>query len=243
MHQQQPQQQQAKNLVSSAPSASISNSITSVNSHPAPSASSPPNASTLLTSNSQTQLLSGPPPTSNSLSLGLSLGKGGISCSVTTSPMSGSLGLSGMQASLNTMASLLSNSTPAPYAQAAAVGAVGSGLPGSLGGIITTTTSNSTLGSIGSGSATVGGPTSSSGGLLGSVSGVNSIASGILGLTSAQAGMQGSSLVSLSPVGSLAPGSSVGVIGSNSSSSVSAGGSLSLSIRPSSQQKQTSSTS
>uniref|UniRef100_A0A674N4Q4 CCR4-NOT transcription complex subunit 3 n=1 Tax=Takifugu rubripes TaxID=31033 RepID=A0A674N4Q4_TAKRU len=171
---------------------------------------------TLLTSNSQPQILSGPPPTSNSLSLGLSLGKGGISCSVTTSPMSGSLGLSGMSASLNTMASLLSNSTPAPYAQAAAVGAVGSGLPGSLGGIITTT-SNSTLGSIGS--VTVGGPTSSSGGLLGSVSGVNSIASGILGLSSGQAGMQGSSLVSLSPVGSLAPGGSVGVIGSNSSSS------------------------
>uniref|UniRef100_A0A674PJL7 CCR4-NOT transcription complex subunit 3 n=1 Tax=Takifugu rubripes TaxID=31033 RepID=A0A674PJL7_TAKRU len=233
-------QQQPKNLVSSASSASISNSIALANSHPASSASSPPNASTLLTSNSQPQILSGPPPTSNSLSLGLSLGKGGISCSVTTSPMSGSLGLSGMSASLNTMASLLSNSTPAPYAQAAAVGAVGSGLPGSLGGIITTT-SNSTLGSIGS--VTVGGPTSSSGGLLGSVSGVNSIASGILGLSSGQAGMQGSSLVSLSPVGSLAPGGSVGVIGSNSSSSGSAGGSLSLSIRPPSQQKQTSSTS
>lgn len=55
--------------------------------------------------------------------------------------------------------------------------------------------------------------------------------------------MQGSSLVSLSPVGSLAPGGSVGVIGSSSSSSASAGGSLSLSIRPPSQQKQSSSTS
>uniref|UniRef100_A0A671XBW1 CCR4-NOT transcription complex subunit 3 n=1 Tax=Sparus aurata TaxID=8175 RepID=A0A671XBW1_SPAAU len=94
----------------------------------------------------------------------------------------------------------------------------------------------------------LGGPTSSTGGLLGSVPVVTSIGSGILGLTSSQSGMQGSSLVSLSPVGGLAPGSGVGVIGSNGGSSGSAGsgvvgGNSSLSIRPPSQQKQNGSTS
>uniref|UniRef100_A0A8C4ELH5 CCR4-NOT transcription complex subunit 3 n=1 Tax=Dicentrarchus labrax TaxID=13489 RepID=A0A8C4ELH5_DICLA len=84
---------------------------------------------------------------------------------------------------------------------------------------------------------TVGGPTSSSGGLLGSAPGVSSIGSGILGLSSGQSGVQGSSLVSLSPVGGLAPGSGVGVIGSNGGSSGSAGsgvvgGNSSLSVRP-----------
>ncbi|TKS88841.1 CCR4-NOT transcription complex subunit 3 CCR4-associated factor 3 [Collichthys lucidus] len=233
------------------PAAPISNPITSTNSHLASSTSSPPNVSTqgLFTSSTQSQVLSGPPPTSNSLSLslGLSLGKGGMSGSITTSPMSSSLGLSGMPASLSNVASLLSSSTPAPYAQAAASGAVGSGLPGSLGGVITTS-SNSSLGSIGSGSITVGGPTSSSGGLLGSAPGLSSIGSSILGLSSGQSGVQGSSLVSLSPVGGLAPGSGVGVIGSNGGSSGSVGsgvvgGNSSLSIRPPSQQKQNGSTS
>uniref|UniRef100_A0A3P8RTE1 CCR4-NOT transcription complex subunit 3 n=1 Tax=Amphiprion percula TaxID=161767 RepID=A0A3P8RTE1_AMPPE len=226
-------QQQAKNSVSSTSMAPISNPSTSTNSHPASSASSPPNASTqgLFTSNSQPQGPLGPTPTSNSLglSLGLSLGKGGLSGSITTSPMSGGLGLSGMPASLSTMAGLLSGSTPAPYAQAAASGAVGSGLPGSLGGVSTTTT-NSALGSIGS--ITVGG-----------------IGSGILGLGSGQSGVQGSSLMSLSPVGGLAPGSGVGVIGSNGGGTGSAGsvgvvgGNSLLSVRPPSQQKQNGSTS
>uniref|UniRef100_A0A3Q3X597 CCR4-NOT transcription complex subunit 3 n=1 Tax=Mola mola TaxID=94237 RepID=A0A3Q3X597_MOLML len=95
---------------------------------------------------------------------------------------------------------------------------------------------------------TVGGPTSSSGGLLGSGPVVSSIGSGILGLSSSQSGIQGSSLVSLSPVGGLAPGSGVGVIGSNGGSSGSAGsgvvgGNSSLSIRPPNQQKQNGGTS
>uniref|UniRef100_A0A8D0CSY1 CCR4-NOT transcription complex subunit 3 n=1 Tax=Sander lucioperca TaxID=283035 RepID=A0A8D0CSY1_SANLU len=173
----------------------------------------------------------------------------GMSGCITTSPMSGSLGLSGMPASLSSMASLLSGSTPAPYAQAAASGAIGSGLPGSLGGIgISPTTTHSAVGSIGSGSITVGGPTSSTGGLLGPAPGLTNVGSGMLGLGSGQSGMQGSSLVSLSPVGGLAPGSGVGVIGSNGGSSGSAGsgvvgGNLSLSVRPPSQQKQNGSTS
>uniref|UniRef100_A0AAX7VUG4 CCR4-NOT transcription complex subunit 3 n=1 Tax=Astatotilapia calliptera TaxID=8154 RepID=A0AAX7VUG4_ASTCA len=191
-------------------------------------------ASELRASNSQPQAPSGSTPTSNSLglSLGLSLGKG-ISGAVTTSPMSGGLGLSGMPASLTgTMAGLLSSNTPAPYAQA-----VGSSLPGSLGGVSTATT-NSAVGSIGSGNMTVGGPTSSTG-LLGAAPGV--VGSGILGLGSSQSGVQGSSLVSPSSVGGLAPGSGVGVIGSNGGSSGSAGsgvvGGNSLPVRPPSRQK------
>uniref|UniRef100_A0A7N8XM97 CCR4-NOT transcription complex subunit 3 n=1 Tax=Mastacembelus armatus TaxID=205130 RepID=A0A7N8XM97_9TELE len=93
----------------------------------------------------------------------------------------------------------------------------------------------------------LGGPTSSTGGLLGAAPGMGSIGSGILGLGSSQSGVQGSSLVSPSPVGSLAPGSGVGVIGSNGGSSGSAGsgmvgGNSSLSVRPPSQQKQNGST-
>ncbi|XP_072226020.1 CCR4-NOT transcription complex subunit 3-like isoform X2 [Leuresthes tenuis] len=248
------QQQQAKNSASSSSSSSSSssapnsNSSTSTNSHSALLAASPPNAITqgFLTSNLQPQSPSGPTSTSTSLglSLGLSLGKGG---SITTSPMSGSLGLSGMPASLSTMAGFLSSSTPAPYAQAAASGTGSSGLPGSLGGISTTTT-NSSMGAIGSGSITVGGPTSSTGGLLGTAPGVGGVGSGILGLGSGQPGLQGSSLVSQSPAGGLAPGSGVGVIGSNGSSSGSAGsgvvgGNSLLSVRPPSQQKQNGSSS
>uniref|UniRef100_A0A8D3DW95 CCR4-NOT transcription complex subunit 3 n=1 Tax=Scophthalmus maximus TaxID=52904 RepID=A0A8D3DW95_SCOMX len=95
---------------------------------------------------------------------------------------------------------------------------------------------------------TVGGPTSSSGGLLGSSTVVSGISSGILGLGSSPSGVQGPSLVSLSPVGSLAPGSGVGVIGSSGSSSGSAGSgvvgvNLSLSVGPTSRQKQNGSTS
>uniref|UniRef100_A0A3Q3IPJ0 CCR4-NOT transcription complex subunit 3 n=1 Tax=Monopterus albus TaxID=43700 RepID=A0A3Q3IPJ0_MONAL len=145
--------------------------------------------------------------------------------SITTSPISGGLSLPGMPASLSTMTSLLSSSTPALYAQAAASGKVGSGLPGSLGGVSTTAT-NSTVGSISSESIAVGGPTSSTGGLLGAAPGVGSITSGVLGLGSTQSGMQGSSLLSPSPVGGLAGGSGVGVIGSNGSSSGSAGSSV-----------------
>uniref|UniRef100_A0A667XVT3 CCR4-NOT transcription complex subunit 3 n=1 Tax=Myripristis murdjan TaxID=586833 RepID=A0A667XVT3_9TELE len=202
------QQQQAKNSVSSSSSApSITNPSPSNNSHPTSSSgSSPPNAGApgSLTSNSQPQPTLGPSSVSNSLG------------------MSGGLGLSGMPASLNTMAGLLSGSTPAPYAQAAASGAVGSGLPGSLGGVITTTT-NSSVGPIGGGSSTVGGPTSSTGGLLGAAPGMGVVGSGILGLGSAQSGLPGPSLVAPSPVGGMAPGSAVGVIGSNGGSSGAAG--------------------
>ncbi|XP_061597617.1 CCR4-NOT transcription complex subunit 3-like [Cololabis saira] len=238
-------QQQAKNSAGS--SSLVPLSISSISTHGliASSAPSPPNAGTqgLFTSNSPSQALPMPVVSSNSLGLGLGLplGKGGS----LGSSMSGSLGLSGMPASLNLLSS---GSTSAPYAQAAASGTgSNSGLPGSLGGV-STAPSQSTAGAIGSGSMTVGGPTSSSGGLLGSSTGMGS--PGLVSLVSAQAGLQGSSsLMSPGSMGGLAPGSGVGVIGSNSGSSGSAGssgvlgGNASLSVRPPSRQKQNGSSS
>uniref|UniRef100_A0A8C5DZE1 CCR4-NOT transcription complex subunit 3 n=1 Tax=Gouania willdenowi TaxID=441366 RepID=A0A8C5DZE1_GOUWI len=151
-------------------------------------------------------------PTSSGLGFSLTLGKGG---GVSTSPISSSLGLSGMPASLSSMAGLLSCSTPAPYAQATASGLLSSSAP--------------TNSSVGVGSVAVGGPTSSSGGLLGAVG------SGILGLGS------GSLPSSSSPAVRLAP---IGVIGSNDGGSGSApGGNPSNAIRAPSQQKQNGSTS
>uniref|UniRef100_A0A667XHN8 CCR4-NOT transcription complex subunit 3 n=1 Tax=Myripristis murdjan TaxID=586833 RepID=A0A667XHN8_9TELE len=101
---------------------------------------------------------------------------------------------------------------------------------------------------------TVGGPTSSTGGLLGAAPGMGVVGSGILGLGSAQSGLPGPSLVAPSPVGGMAPGSAVGVIGSNGGSSGAAGaagsgvsgvggGNSLLSARPPSRQKQNGSTS
>uniref|UniRef100_A0A665U3K7 CCR4-NOT transcription complex subunit 3 n=1 Tax=Echeneis naucrates TaxID=173247 RepID=A0A665U3K7_ECHNA len=92
----------------------------------------------------------------------------------------------------------------------------------------------------------LGGLTSSTGGLLGTSAGVSGITTGIMGLGSSPSGVP--SLVSASPVGSLAPGSGVGVIGSNGGSSGSAGsgvvgGNTPLSVRPPSRQKQNGSTS
>ncbi|XP_054620548.1 CCR4-NOT transcription complex subunit 3-like isoform X2 [Dunckerocampus dactyliophorus] len=228
-------QQQAKTPLGSSPLAPVTNPGSSVNSYPAPSASSPPNSGTMgfFASNSQPLAPLRATPTSNSLGLSLSLAKGAVSGS--TSPMSAGLGLSGMPASLSSMTNLLSNPPPAPYAQAAASAAVGSSLLGSLSGI-STLSSSGVGGSVGTGSITVGGPISSASRLLGSASG-----SGILGLVSSQSGVQGSSLVAQSPAG-LTPGCGVGVIGSNGGSSGPVG-SAGLSVRPPSRQKQNGSSS
>ena len=143
------------------------------------------------------------------------------------------------------MAGLLSSSTPTPYAQAAASGAVGSGLGGSIGV------------SAGSGSSgVVGGGNSSNGsgvsvGLLGSSSGVGvGVSGGILGLCSGQTAIQGPPQMALSPVSGLAPGSAVGVIGGNGNGSgagggggVGAGGGSGALTRPPSGQKQNGTTS
>uniref|UniRef100_A0A8C6TXY2 CCR4-NOT transcription complex subunit 3 n=1 Tax=Neogobius melanostomus TaxID=47308 RepID=A0A8C6TXY2_9GOBI len=120
-----PQILQAK-IPSSAPSAALP-SVPSANSHPA--GPSPPNTSM----QGQLPPVSQPPigSTSNSLGLGLGMSLGKAPGSMATSPMSSGLGLSGMPASLSALSSLLSSSTPTPYAQAAAMGTT-SGLPGSL---------------------------------------------------------------------------------------------------------------
>lgn len=122
-----------------------------------------------------------------------------------------SLALSGMPASLSSMAGFLSGSTPAPYAQAAATGCIGSGLSASIGTNISSTnssgvvTSVGTNGSLGSTSLLVSGP-------------------GVLSLGSTQSAVEPLPLVAPSPVGgTLTSGSNVGVIGSNGGSSVTAG--------------------
>ncbi|XP_028298587.1 CCR4-NOT transcription complex subunit 3-like [Gouania willdenowi] len=198
-------QQQSKHLSAAAPV---------INSHAPPTftSSSPPDLLPLTPGLLPTSSPQPATPTSSGLGFSLTLGKGG---GVSTSPISSSLGLSGMPASLSSMAGLLSCSTPAPYAQATASGLLSSSAP--------------TNSSVGVGSVAVGGPTSSSGGLLGAVG------SGILGLGS------GSLPSSSSPAVRLAP---IGVIGSNDGGSGSApGGNPSNAIRAPSQQKQNGSTS
>ncbi|XP_046875357.1 CCR4-NOT transcription complex subunit 3b isoform X1 [Hypomesus transpacificus] len=248
-------QTQAKNSLSS--SSSSSSSTAPSNSNPCPSnsillpssmASSPPNASTPspLTPSSQPQAPS--PASSLSLGLGLSMGKGGaMSSSSGPNHMSG-LGLSGMPASLGSMAGLLPGSTP--YAQAAASGPMGSHMAGAIGsGSSSNSASNSASSTMGPfGGNMLSGGSSSSTGLLGSAPGMVGMGGGMLGLGSGPL-VQGPPLVAPSPIGGgLAPGGSLGVIGSNSSSGLMApgsgigGGSLGL-PRPPSGQKQNGSTS
>lgn len=109
-----------------------------------------------------------------------------------------SLVLSGMPASLSSMAGFLSGSTSAPYAQAAAAGAVSGGLLGTnassanSSGVVISVAANGSLDSTS---------------LLGS-------GPGVLGLGLTQSTVE--SLVVSSPVGGgLTSGSSVGVIGSS----------------------------
>uniref|UniRef100_A0A671RI47 CCR4-NOT transcription complex subunit 3 n=1 Tax=Sinocyclocheilus anshuiensis TaxID=1608454 RepID=A0A671RI47_9TELE len=127
------QQAQVKLSSTSVPS----NNTPSPPSHPtlpASTTSSLPSSSTPgpVTSNSQSQASSVPGVEGSRLGLGL--GKGGVTV---TSSSSGAqmpgLGMAGMSGSLNTMAGLLSGSTPAPYAQAAAGGTAGSVASGPVG--------------------------------------------------------------------------------------------------------------
>ncbi|KAG5856360.1 hypothetical protein ANANG_G00007170 [Anguilla anguilla] len=131
--QQQSQQQsqqppQAKNSSSSGLPSNSSSSPANLL-LPAPAASSPPSSSAPdpVSQNSQPQTPSGQSSASGlGLGLGLGLGKGVVTGTSGASQISG-LGLSGMPASLSTMAGLLSGSAPAPYAQAAASGTTSGG--------------------------------------------------------------------------------------------------------------------
>ncbi|KPP75500.1 hypothetical protein Z043_105238, partial [Scleropages formosus] len=218
---------QAKNSGSSAPN--ISPSPPGHLLLPTSSAPSPPtsNTSVPLTPNSQSLSVSTPVP-----GLGMILNKSGVSGG---SQVSG-LGLPGMPASVSNMTGLLPGSTPAPYAQAAASGTVGSTLGGSLG--------SSTSSTAGVSSSNGSGPSAS---LLGSSTGVSSISGGILGLNAGQT-TQGLLQGGSSSAGGLAPGSSLGGIGGNGGTlttctNTGLGTGSTLSVRPPSGQKQNGTTS
>ncbi|KAL2084896.1 hypothetical protein ACEWY4_020414 [Coilia grayii] len=228
--QQPQQQQQAKTPTTPAPLPS--NNTPSPPSHPTlPTSTTPslPSSSTPApaTPNSQPQVSSGPNSSASALGLGLGLGLGKSSVTVTSSSaqMPG-LGLSGMPGSMSTMAGLLSTSTPAPYAQAAAggVGSAPGGQVGSSGGSSMVSTGGSGVVGGGGGAGATSNGTGTSLGLLGSSPGHGALAAGILGLVPGQTSLPGPSQVPHSPVGT-APGSgsSVGILGGNGGSSGAAG--------------------
>ncbi|CAL8290435.1 unnamed protein product [Merluccius merluccius] len=147
------------------------------------------------------------PSSSLGLGLGLGLSKVGITGTSSANQMSG-LGLSGMPSTLNTMASLISASTPTPYAQAAASG--GLGLSGTALSSVSVESSTSIPTSGSSGVTTNGAGTGLS--LLGSSPAHGSLTGSILGLVPGQNMAPGSSQVTLPPV-SAAPGGVVGMLG------------------------------
>ncbi|XP_072317733.1 CCR4-NOT transcription complex subunit 3a isoform X2 [Eucyclogobius newberryi] len=176
--------------------------------------------------------LSSPSPAS-SLSLGLGLGLGlslSKSLSGTSSSQIPGLGLISHGPSLNSMSGLMSGSTPAPYAQAAASGALGLNST-SQSSISVESTSISTSGSSG-----VTNGTGTSLGLLGSSSAHSSLSSSILGLVPGQSLAPGAPQVPSSSVSS--PPGVVGLMGGNGSGVGVVGGVSSAPARPPSGLKQ-----
>uniref|UniRef100_A0A673VYM7 CCR4-NOT transcription complex subunit 3 n=1 Tax=Salmo trutta TaxID=8032 RepID=A0A673VYM7_SALTR len=226
---QQPQQPQTKPCTPSPPSHPLLSTAPSLPTPTTPISVSP---------NSLPQVSSGH-ILNSSLGLGLGLGKVGMTGTSSANSMSG-LGLTGMSASLNTMAGLLSGSTHAPYAQAAALGGLG----------LSTTTqssvsveSSSIPTSCSSGVTTNGAGTGL--GLLGSSPAHSSLTGGILGLVPGQSVIPGPPQIPLSPVGA-APGGAVGMMGGNGGSMGPIGGGVGSNIipaRPPSGLKQNGSTS
>uniref|UniRef100_A0A671RIS6 CCR4-NOT transcription complex subunit 3 n=1 Tax=Sinocyclocheilus anshuiensis TaxID=1608454 RepID=A0A671RIS6_9TELE len=222
------QQAQVKLSSTSVPS----NNTPSPPSHPtlpASTTSSLPSSSTPgpVTSNSQSQASSVPGVEGSRLGLGL--GKGGVTV---TSSSSGAqmpgLGMAGMSGSLNTMAGLLSGSTPAPYAQAAAGGTAGSVASGPVGS--GSVSSGISVPSAGAGGANTGATSNGAGtgagiGLLGSSPGHDTLTGGILNLVPGQTALQASAQIPVSHVGT-APGGGTGESGlsGNGSSSVASAG-------------------
>uniref|UniRef100_A0A8C1LCJ0 CCR4-NOT transcription complex subunit 3 n=1 Tax=Cyprinus carpio TaxID=7962 RepID=A0A8C1LCJ0_CYPCA len=197
-------QQQAQVKLSST--STPSNNTPSPPSHPtlpASTTSSLPSSSTPgpVTSNSQSQASSVPGVEGSRLGLGLVKGGVTVTSSSSGAQMPG-LGMAGMSGSLNTMAGLLSGSTPAPYAQAAAGGTAGSASSGPVGSS--------------SGSSGISIP---SGGSGGANTGATSNGTG------AGTALQGSTQIPVSHVGT-APGGGTGEsgLGGNGSSSVASAG-------------------
>uniref|UniRef100_A0A671K625 CCR4-NOT transcription complex subunit 3 n=1 Tax=Sinocyclocheilus anshuiensis TaxID=1608454 RepID=A0A671K625_9TELE len=141
-----------------------------------------------VTSNSQSQASSVPGVEGSRLGLGLVKGGVTVTSSSSGAQMPG-LGMAGMSGSLNTMAGLLSGSTPAPYAQAAAGGTAGSASSGPVGS--------------GSGSSGISIP---SGGAAGANTGVTSngtgagVSMGLLG-SSPESGLGGNGSSSVASAG------------------------------------------
>ncbi|XP_073341410.1 CCR4-NOT transcription complex subunit 3a isoform X2 [Pagrus major] len=206
----QQQQQQPPQTKPSVPS----NNTPSPPSNPLLPASTAPSLSTpttpiLSAPISQSQPTSGPTPTSSlGLSLGLGLSKVGMTGTSSTNQMAG-LGLGGHPTSLNTMAGLISGSTPAPYAQAAASG--GLGLSSTTQSSISVESSTSIPTSGSSGVTTNGAGTGL--GLLGSSPAHSSLSGSILSLVPGQNVAPGASQVPPSSV-STTPGV-VGMMGGN----------------------------
>ncbi|XP_034409289.1 CCR4-NOT transcription complex subunit 3a isoform X4 [Cyclopterus lumpus] len=177
------QQQQSPQTKPSAPS----NNTPSPPSNPllpASTAPSLPMASTASSSatNSQSQLTSMPNPTSSlGLGLGLGLSKIGLMGTSSANQMSG-LGLGLHSSPLNTIVGLISGSTPAAYAQAAASG--GLGLSSTTQSSISVESSTSIPTSGSSGVTTNGAVVAL--GLLGSSPAHSSLSGSILGLVPGQ---------------------------------------------------------
>ncbi|KAL3980659.1 RING finger protein [Sarotherodon galilaeus] len=209
-NQSQQQQQQPPQTKPSVPS----NNTPSPPSNPLlPTSTAPslptPNTSTSSVPNSQSQSTSGPTSASSlGLGLGLGLSKGGMTGTSSANQMPG-LGMGGHPAPLNTMAGLISGSTPAPYAQAAASG--GLGLSSTTQSSISAESSTSIPTSGSSGVTTNGAGTGL--GLLGSSPAHNSLSGNILGLVPGQSVPPGTSQVPPSSVSST-PGV-VGMMGGN----------------------------
>ncbi|XP_049903788.1 CCR4-NOT transcription complex subunit 3a isoform X3 [Epinephelus moara] len=209
----QPQQQQQQQPPQTKPSAPSNNTPSPPSNPllPASTAPSLPTPSTPSSSapNSQSQLTSVPSPASSlGLGLGLGLSKIGLTGTSSANQMSG-LGLGGHPSPLNTMAGLISGSTPAPYAQAAASG--GLGLSSTTQSSISVESSTSIPTSGSSGVTTNGAGIGL--GLLGSSPAHSSLSGSIMGLVPGQNVAPGASQVPPSPV-STTPGV-VGMMGGN----------------------------
>ena len=181
---------------------------------PSTSPSLPPSLLTSSTSsssspNSQPHITPGPSPASClGLGLGLGLSKIGITGTNSANQIPG-LGLVGLPTPLNTMAGLLSGSTPAPYAQAAASGGLGLSSITQSSISVESSTSIPTSGS--SGVTTNGAGTGL--GLLGTSPVHSSLSGGFLGLVPGQSVAPGASQVLPSTVSTIS--GVVGMMGGN----------------------------
>ncbi|XP_038567215.1 CCR4-NOT transcription complex subunit 3a isoform X3 [Micropterus salmoides] len=177
---------------------------------PASTAPPLPTPSTPISSASNSQPTSGPSPASSlGLGLGLGLSKIGMTGTSSANQQMPGLGLGGHPSPLNTMAGLISGSTPAPYAQAAASGALGLSSTTQSSISVESSTSIPTSGS--SGVTTNGAGTGL--GLLGSSPAHNSLSGSILSLVPGQNVAPSASQVPPSSV-STTPGV-VGLMGGN----------------------------